>query len=329
MAHQDRDRLRQTWTALQRAETLLFQAAAVRNKASFSNLFEGVELEEPGRGLLIRMACGLDTQRLTPQDYLNRYPFSSAAVIQDEMNTLASGGYLSANGDRHYQLTHRGQSMVRQWMGRVGTLMQSLALEDFSKRDVRALLAYDRRIIAGIEASFRPHGSPIFRHRLRGLHPCYDPPALWHHWQYVWTLLAASEDEEEFVRWQRGIPPLVWFARRQLWFRVRRPWRMRVFSVEDLAGRAAGYSPLLEAETACRSAVNELIERGWAIDENGRLSLTARGLAACDADETIIETYFLRTWPPFENEEVDKLNGLVECLTAALESLLSQQFAAV
>jgi hypothetical protein len=69
--------------------------------------------------------------------------------------------------------------------------------------------------------------SQLFHHRLRGLHPAYDPPQLWHHWQRVWAMLAAREDEREYVRQQRNLPPLVWFIRRQIWFVHRRPWLVR------------------------------------------------------------------------------------------------------
>jgi hypothetical protein len=195
-------------------------------------------------------------------------------------------------------------------------------LGDVPPADIKRLLDYDRRILEAIEAASRPHGHPIFHHRLHGLHPAYVPPQLWHHWQRVWTMLAASEDEQEYVRQQRGLPPLVWFVRRQLWFVHRRPWLVRAKpNLENLVRRATGYSPIDRAEEACAQAVAELAARDWLKTVDGEFRLTQAGLAACDQDEDEIDRSFLSCWPPFSAGQLKELLRIATRLNNYLEGL--------
>jgi hypothetical protein len=316
--------LQTLWPNLQRAETLMIFAAVGHHRAMFQAYLDQVNLEESTRSLLIRLACGFDPDRLCAADYFSRYPFSSLSAIQAGLDHLAGQELVVAKGSGHYALTGYGKDTVHGWFRAVETMIEALDLGGFTPQDAARLLDYDRRILDGIRAAVRPHGHPIFRHRLRGLHPSYEPPALWHHWQYVCTMLAASEDEEEYVRDQRRLAPLVWFARRQIWFVHRRPWRARVRTVEDLARRATGYSPLDRAEEACAQAVRALEAQGWVEATDGELRLTAEGLAITDRDEDEIDRYFLSCWPGLSGDEVEELGDLVKRLNDRWEELIAQ-----
>ncbi len=296
------------WTSVQRAETLLFRAAAYQNLPQFRKLFDGCEIDGDARALLVRMGCGFDPQNLVPEDYLVRYPFSSVEAIRAGLDQVVEGDHALRKEDGNYALNARGENAIRTWMQRVSVLMQAVDLGDIPQSDVQKLLAYDRRILEAIQAASRPHGHPIFNHRLRGLHPSYDPPQLWHHWQLVWTMLAASEDEQEYVRQQRGLSPLVWFIRRQTWFVHRRPWLVRAKpTLENLARRATGYSPIDRAEEACAQAVAELEARDWLETVGKEFRLTKAGLAACDKDERDIDANFVSCWPAFGEAELEEL----------------------
>jgi hypothetical protein len=203
-------------------------------------------------------------------------------------------------------------------------MIQSLDLGDVTATDVQRLLAYDRRILEALQAASPPQGNQIFGHRLRGMHPSYEPPALWHHWQLAWTMAAASEDAEEYVRKLRGLAPLVWFVRRQIWFAHRRPWRARALTLEALVRRATGYSPLDQAENACAQAIQELQERAWlqALDEEYRL--TEQGLAVCDQDEREVDEHFLSGWPAFSDDEVQELLDITTRLNERCSELIRQ-----
>lgn len=299
--------LAHTWTSVQRAETLLIQAAVSQNPVLRTQLFDGFDLDETARQLLARMACGFDPQNITARDYLVRYPFSSVEAIQAGLDHLVECGVAVAKGEGTYTVTELGERAVRRWMEKVSFMIQSLDLGGVLPAAIQRLLDYDRRIVEAIQAASRPHGHPIFGHRLRGLHPAYEPPQLWHHWQWVWTMLAASEDEEEYVRQLQGMEPLVWFARRQIWFNHRRPWRARVKTLEDLVRRATGYSPVERAETLCRQAICTLEDRGWVDTMDGEYRLTPEGLAICDEDEREIDGHLLSCWPDLSEDEVQDL----------------------
>lgn len=313
-----------TWTPLQRAETLLVRAAAHQNPALRTRLFDEFELDGTARQLLVRMACGFDPDHLRPGDYLVRYPFSSVEAIRAGLEHLVEFGVAAPRGDNGYAVTELGERVVHRWMEKVSAMIQSLDLGDVPPDDVQRLLDYDRRILAAIQTTVRPHGHPIFHHRLRGLHPAYDPPQLWHHWQLVWTMLAASEDEEEYVCKQRRMDPMVWFARRQLWFVHRRPWRARVKTLDDLIRRATGYGPIHQAEMVCGQAIGDLQDRGWVETVEGEYRLTPEGLALCDEDEGQIDGYLLSSWPAFSNDEVDELLAITARLNQHLEALSTE-----
>jgi hypothetical protein len=313
--------LAHTWTTIQRAETLLIRAAVHQNPILRTQLFDGFDLDGTARQLLARMACGFDPQNLTAGDYLVRYPFSSVETLQAGLDHLVDCGVVVAHGEGRYAVTELGERAVRRWMEKVSFMIQSLDLGDIPSAAVQRLLDYDRRIVEAIQAASRPHGHPIFTHRLRGLHPAYDPPELWHHWQLVWTMLAASEDEEEYVRQRRGMEPMVWFARRQIWFNHRRPWRARVKTLDDLVRRATGYSPVDGAETVCRQAIRNLEDCGWVEAMDGEYRLTPEGLARCDDDEREIDGYLVSCWPDLGEDEVQDLLEITTRLSNRCEEL--------
>jgi hypothetical protein len=287
-----------------------------------SQLFVGVELDRAAKALLTRMASGFDPQNLRARDYFMRYPFSSIEAIEAGLEHLVEGGVAEAQGEGRYALSVLGERVMQHWMDTVSSMIRSLDVGAVPPADIQRLLDYDRRILEALQAASRPHGQPIFHHRLRGLHPSYDPLQLWHHWQLVWTMIAAHEDEQEYIRQQRGLSPLVWFIRRQTWFAHRRPWLVRGgLTLENLVRRATGYSPVDRAEEACAQAVAELKARDWLETRGKEFRLTTAGLAACDKDEGEIDTNFLSCWPAFSKDELEELLDISTRLNNHLEEL--------
>jgi len=318
-------RERQLWTNLQMAETLLFHAAAVTHPRAMQSLFDGFEAQGPARDLLIRAGSGFPAECLRPEDYLARYPFSSIAAIREVLDELVELGSATLRADA-YDWSDRGIGAVRVWMERVAAMMSDLDLGDVSPSDVEALIRFDVRVVEALVKSDRPHGDPILRCRLQGIRPAPDAePALWHHWQRVWTILAASEDEEEHVRRGRGTDPMVWFIRRQLWFIHRRPWRARARTLEGLTARATGYAPVEDAEETCKAALARLVDRGEVEESADGLRLSARGLSICDEDELEVDTNLLARWPTWDEPEIERLQQLVERLTRRLLKLIQAE----
>ena len=314
---------RDVWTNVQKAESLLVGAAVTLNPTTLRDYFGQFEVDIDLLGLADRMVCGFDPDHFSSQDYLVRYPFSSLPAIDHHVAQLVDVGFAVYNDDNTVRFTEKAREYILGWMQTVGQMARTVDLGDIESEAIARFLDYDRRIIEQMSQTPRPHGNPILGCRLNGLHTAYDQPELWHHWQYAWTMLAASEDEEEYVRGLRGLSPLVWFIRRQLWFVERRPWRSRGTTLERLVGRAVSYSPVEDAESACRAALDDLLARGWVeAHDNGTHRLTEAGLAACDADEQEVDEHLLSTWPDFSADEVADLNDIAVRLNARFMEII-------
>ncbi len=317
-------KLKDVWTNIQKTETLMMQTARKHSPSVIAEYFKEFGLERKTLSLLIRMACGFDPDRLSAADYFVRYPFSSVEAIQAGLDDMVACDLAVAKGDGAFALTELGKSIVSGSTDAAGAMIESLDMGELTPADAERLLEYDVRILEGIQAASRPHGKLVFNHRLRGLHPPYEVPALWHHWQYIWTMLAANEDEEEYVRKLRGIDPMAWFVRRQVWLAHRRAWRSRGITLDDLVRRAVGYSPVVDAEAACARALQDLEARGWVEVVEDGYRLTEEGLAACDEDEGQAEAYLVSMWPDLSDDEVGELYDLAVRFNERLEELSRQ-----
>ena len=310
-------RLEALWPALQQVETLLVQVAAAQNRAEFRAINPGVDLPRELLQLLIRADCGFDFQAICPIAYQARYPFSETQHIRAGLEDLVESRHLVRDQNR-YCLTSVGRAIVTHWMTSLGHLIDRLDLGTIRDVEINWLLAFDQSLVEAIAANQRPHGHPILTGRLDSLHPDYEAPRRWHHWQLTWTLVAAEEDELEFVRRARQIPPLVWFIRRQLWFVERRPWLVRTRSRSDLTRRLIGYAPVPDAERAVREAINELDQLGWLAHVNDGLRLSSSGLSAHDTDERQALAGFVSSWPDVPEADLDLLEIILERLTDRL-----------
>jgi hypothetical protein len=148
---------RETWTELQRAETLLFRAAVVRHPKAVRGLFDGFEVEGAARNLLIRAGSGFPANALRPEDYLGRYPFSSVGAIRAVFEELVESGGATEVADDAFALTERGVRLVGTWMNRVAPMMTDPDPGDVSPADVEALIAFDRQIVESLRAGEGAH----------------------------------------------------------------------------------------------------------------------------------------------------------------------------
>jgi hypothetical protein len=94
-----------------------------------------------------------------------------------------------------------------------------------------------------------------------------------------------------------------------------------VKTLDDLVGRATGYSPVERSEAACRQAIRILEDRGWVEAVDGGYRLTPEGLALCDEDERKIDGYFVSCWPDLSEDEVQDLLHITTRLNNRCEEL--------
>ena len=316
--------LRETWAAVQKTETMLVTTGVRLRPKDAPNLREGLEIASELRQVFARTVYGFNPRAIRAADYLVRYPFSSVNAIERQLRALVEAGVFTGPHGDAYAVTDEAEAHLRLHTERVGESVDGLDLGDIDEAEVRKLLAYDHRILDGIRDSTETDPSPIFEHRLKGLRLEYDPPKRWHHWQLAWTMIAAHEDAEERLRAARGIEPLEWFARHELWFTARRPHRGRMHSCDDLARTAERYAPLEDAERDCRTAIEAMRQRGWLEGEGDACRLSERELERADRDEAEVEELFLARWPDFTDDELGEMRGIAGAISLRCEDLVKQ-----
>jgi hypothetical protein len=316
-----RCKLRDIWVSLQKAETMLVQTAVQLRPRGEPVVSVGPDLDPALRPLFARSAHCFDTQRIRAVDYLSRFPFSSIDAIEGQLRSLVRADVLTGPHGDAYALTDEAERHLRAHMGRIGSFIDRLDLAEIEETAIERLLAYDHRIVDALRKSTSQARSPIFEHRLRGLHPDYERPMRWHHWQLAWTMIAAYEDAQEQVRATRQIDPLLWFARHEMWFSVRRPHRARMRSCTDLRATAERYAPLSNAAAACRETIEKLRGLGWVEGEGEDCRLTPLGLDLADRDEAVTLDIFLSRWPNLGEPECQELKGITDAINVRCEQL--------
>ena len=299
--------LADVWRSLHRAESTLVAAGVRADPAPLRAYFDGLPVERHLAGAIFRLASGFDGRHLRVADYGTRYPFSPPELIEATFTALVDVGWLAEGPGGVYALTDAGRATVTTYYGIVAGGVDRLTPSSVSLEDIAFLLAADRRLVEEVAAASSPAERPILTHRLRGLRPPWEPARLSHHWQRIWTLVAAHEDAEETVRRGHKMGALVWFARRQIW-----RGRFAVGGVDDLAQVAGRYAPV-DAQ-ACAAALASLVAEGIAMQEGDRYRLTADGAEYFAADETEIERMFFGWWPDLTDDERARLLSITQQL---------------
>ncbi len=320
-----RDQLRETWAGIRKAESMLVQAGMRLRPKDAPSLREGLErIDPPLRPLFARAAYGFNPQEIRAVDYVTRYPFSSVAAVERQLEALVQAGVLTGPHGDAFALTDEAEAHLRRHTDRVGEAIDRIDLGSVEEEQVQRLLAYDHRILEGMRGSIERSASPLFEHRLKGLHPDYTHPKRWHHWQLAWSMVAAHEDAEEHVRKELDIAPLVWFARHEFWFTSRLPHRSRMRTCADLRAAAERYAPLGNPEETCRVAIEEMHSRGWLEGDGDDCRLSEEQLVVADRDEAEIEAIFLSRWPDFTDRELDELKGIADAINQRCEELVAR-----
>lgn len=325
LKHTDTTRIDLTtfWTELQKAETLLIQTSIKYNKERNSKIFKNVTLERPLLLLLIRMASGLNIKNFTAEDYLVRYPFSNSDLITVQIEKLIALGFMEKNSvPSKYLISEKGVEVVSHWIQERGIIMELLDLGEITQTEINQVLEIDHRILGAISSDVTEENSPILYNRLSGLQPKYTPRKLWHHWQLVWTIIASHDDAIEYVRKSKGIDPLTWSIKREVWFVDRKPWLAESVTYEGLVEGSQNYAPQTDSEIKIKNSIDALKKVGWLIETDSKeLHLTEEGLVTQDRDEELIMLRFFSKWPEISNQEMKTIYKILKKLNTHLEEL--------
>ena len=312
------------WTEVQRAETLLFQSAVRTHIEDYQAIIKSLNFPPESLNIMIRLISGFNSQSTRAEDYLQRYPFSDLEAVTAKLETCVEHELMSRKSDSVYVATEKAYRSVKNWMESTGKILSQHPLEGTLADDAKTLVAFDYRVVSHTARVASSQEYPILRNRLQGLYPDYDPLHLWHHWQLVWTMIAAREDSSWRIYRDKSMAPLTTFFHRQLWFRDRRPWlaRGRLHTLEDLNAWAERYSPLPGGVTDCAEAIEELTARGWIDPGAKHFQLNDAGLSSGDAAENAIDADFLRLWPELAQEELEAWHLAAQRLNAYFVGIL-------
>jgi hypothetical protein len=310
------------WKELQKAETLLVQTSIKYNKEQSGEIFANVTLERPLLILLIRTSSVLNIKGFTANDYLIRYPFSSTELITVELEKLVAQGFISKRDNSSiYLISKTGLEVVNHYIQERGNIMDLLDLGQLKTEEINELLEIDHRIVNAISLGASKENNPILYNRLSGLQPNYTPRKLWHHWQLVYTIMAFQDDAIEHVRKSKGLDPLTWSIRRNVWFVEKRPWLAKSVTFEGLVGGSQNYAPQEDPETKIAESIDALKKVGWLIEEDNEYHLTKEGLIAQDKDQELIMKLFFSKWPEISKLEMNRVYQSVKMLNNHLEEL--------
>lgn len=310
------------WRELQKTETMLVQTSRSIFRERAGRIFEGVNLERADLILLLRMSFGLNTDGFTVDDYHVRYPYSSRELIADQLQSLADSGYVSRKDTLpEFRLTEKGLTLVNHYMNETGTMIQTLEIDGITKGEVETLIEMDHNILDALVDNMGEHNSPILKNRLGGIQPDYSEKQLWHHWQIIWSILAALEDEQEYFRKRNNIDPFAWYIRRNLWFISQRPWLGGPQTTEGFVGYFNSYAPVKDAEEKIENTTRRMRAAGWLETEGDTLKLTREGLQDHEEDERQVMERFFNRWPELSQDEIEEVYTIVSRLNDTLEQM--------
>lgn len=308
------------WSQLQKAESGLMQAIRVRNPEIGRLILGDFDLTNYDLMLYFRLVSGFDTHHLTADNYLKRYPFSSTEAIEEKLADFTSLGYLTTRGEGIYQLEEAGKSFPHHYWAQISTETERLDLEHISPADLEMPFSVLQQILAAMRESEHPSGMFIFSQRMQGLHPNYDPPEIWHLWQYVWSMLAFQDDIRLWRSRQLEIAPLTW----HFFWELRRSAQ----TLENLHRRTLRYAPVPDLELASRAALADLHKRGWievGEDQEGFVyELSNLGQRTASLNEEMIADEHIKVWPPLNSTNLERLQTFLEWLNHDLEEIISE-----
>lgn len=210
------DTLLHIWSQLQRAESDLMGAIRSRNPEIGQLILGDFDLSSFDFMLFFRLVSGFDIHHLSADGYLQRYPFSSSGAIEQKLVHFTSMGYLTSRGAGTYKLTEAGKRIPHHYWAQIDAETARLDLENVSAAYLELPFRVLQDILTTIQKAEHPSGMMIFSQRMLGLHPDYNVPALWHLWQYVWSMLAFQEDIQLWRGRQQNVEPLPWHYFREL-----------------------------------------------------------------------------------------------------------------
>lgn len=281
----------------------VFSGMGASTDAAVNSYMEDRGLEGPDLYFL-QGAHGFAPNAVTAEHFTKRGPYGNPEGAHKQLEKMVSRGWLEVAGEGYYMLTDAGEELAKgiftfadELYGGleplpVGVLERIIALLDKVVESARSVPEIEKWGLSwGVLFDRGPSAPPAVRLRRRMLD------------------LFAFRDDAHIAAWKPyGVKGYVWEALTYVW--------------RDDAGTAAELTEQLPYrdldEETYASALEELVGKGWIIEDEGRHVVTEEGKTLRQEAEDATDRYFDAAWAVLNDQEVDEVKGLLEKLAEAV-----------
>jgi hypothetical protein len=284
----------------------LFAGMAARSSPALAQFQEETAGLEDQDILFVQLGYGFAPEAITPEYVTRRRPYGNPQVVKQAMGDAAGRGWLEAVAEGQYRLTERGREAAEGIMVLADQLFGEISpLPEAKLMRIATLLDKVAKTAWGLAEPTEKWGLSWGRKFDRG--PAAPPMV-----QVRRRLLdvLAFRDDVHVAAWQPyGVGGQVWEA-------FTYAWRGEAGTAAEMAEQLPYRS---YDEVAYAAALQDLAERGWISEEDGRYTATEKGKELREEAEEVTDHYFDAAWAALDGTEMEEAKSLLWELAKALE----------
>jgi len=256
--------------------------------------------------LFVQVAYGFAPEPTTPKHYLKRNPYVNPEGIKRQLDESVERGWLEVVGDGQYKPTAKSKEVAKNLFALAEQTFGSFeALPDADLKRIVELLS---KVVS--KARELP-----------------EPAA---QWAMAWgqkfdkgpsapLMVQVRRRMLDLGYYREGVHIAAWQpygVSGQTWEVLTYLWRGEASTAAELAEKL----PYRNYDEASYAAVlDDLAERGWAAQENGKSVITTEGKKLRQEAEDTTDRYFDTPWVALDKAETKELKGLLKKLAQAVK----------
>jgi DNA-binding PadR family transcriptional regulator len=253
-------------------------------------------------------AYGIDPEPLTAVHFHACFPYANIENQKQNLALAAEHGFLETVAPDSYRLTDKGRVGMQRFYADTGAAIAGL--EPLPAADMQQLANLFSRIITATEAAEEPAHKPGFLMSRRTDTGRDAPPALRID-QYATDLLRYRDDAHIAAWINHGIDGRTWETLTFL-------WRDEAHTAAELADHLSNRN---YDEAVYATALQNLVQKGWAEETEGAYQITEAGRKMREAAEARTDEYFFVGWSALNDEEQARFETLLQQLHDALNEI--------
>ncbi|MEJ2747557.1 MAG: hypothetical protein P8183_06570, partial [Anaerolineae bacterium] len=254
------------------------------------------------------VAYGIDPEPLTAVHFHTCFPYPNIETQKQNMALAAEHGFLEEVDADSYRLTDKGRAGMQRFYADTGAAIAGL--EPLPAADMQQLADLFGRIIAATEAAEEPSHKPVFLMSRRTDTGRDAPPALRID-QFATDMLRYRNDASIAAWLNHGVDGQTWETLTYL-------WRDQAHTAAELAEQLANRN---YNEAVYTTALQNLVQKGWAEAADGVYQITETGRKVREAAETKTDDYFFVGWSALSEAEQTQFETLLGQLRDKLNEL--------